>query len=67
MAVPKKKTSKSRKGMRRAHQNHKPINIVFNKDGSPSIPGHIALDGTYGGKVIIARKVSKEEASDSSN
>lgn len=68
MAVPKKKISKSRRGMRRAHKNHKPINVVFNANGSPSIPGHIALDGTYGGKnIVIETKSSKKNVEDASS
>ena len=64
MAVPKKKTSKSRTGMRRSHNNHKPINILVNKEtGVASLPGQIALDGTYGGKLIIAPKVKKATSS----
>jgi large subunit ribosomal protein L32 len=63
MAVPKKKTSKSRRGMRRAHKNAKPINVITNKDGFASLPGHIASDGTYGGKLIIAPKVKSTNSS----
>lgn len=62
MAVPKRKTSKSKRDMRRSHHNHKPINVIINKDGSPSLPGHIAMDGTYGGKQIISPKTPKEKA-----
>jgi large subunit ribosomal protein L32 len=64
MAVPKKKTSKSKRDMRRSHHNHKPINVVINKDGSPSLPGHIALDGTYGGKQIVTQKEAKPTANE---
>jgi large subunit ribosomal protein L32 len=56
MAVPKKKTSKSKRNMRRSHHNHKPINVIINKNGFASLPGHIALDGTYGDKKIITQK-----------
>jgi large subunit ribosomal protein L32 len=56
MAVPKKKTSKSKRNMRRSHHNHKPINVIINKDGIPSLPGHIALDGTYCGKQVVRQK-----------
>jgi large subunit ribosomal protein L32 len=59
MAVPKKKTSKSKRNMRRSHHNHKPINVIVNESGSSSLPGHIALDGTYGGKKIITQKEKK--------
>lgn len=62
MAVPKKKTSKSKRNMRRSHHNHKPINVIINKDGVASLPGHIALDGTYGGKKIILEKEQKAES-----
>lgn len=59
MAVPKKKTSKSRRNQRRSHHNFKPVNVVKNESGSFSLPGHIALDGTYGGKKIISTKEEK--------
>lgn len=68
MAVPKKKTSKSKKGMRRSHHNHKPINIIVSSKGIPSLPGHISLDGTYGGKaIILPKRSSKKEENLSSN
>jgi large subunit ribosomal protein L32 len=63
MAVPKKKTSKSKRNMRRSHDNHKPINVIISKDGVPSLPGQITPDGTYGGKKVIAEKAPKTEAS----
>ena len=64
MAVPKKKTSKSKRNMRRSHHNHKPINVIISKDGVPSLPGQIALDGTYGGKQIIVKKQAKIASSE---
>lgn len=65
MAVPKKKTSKSRRGHRRSHQNVKAMNIVVNKEtGVASLPGQIALDGTYNGKQVIAPKVQKQSSND---
>lgn len=62
MAVPKKKTSKSKRNKRRSHHNHKPINVIVNKNGAASLPGHIALDGTYGEKKIVVTKAEKKSS-----
>lgn len=64
MAVPKKKTSKSKRDMRRSHHAIKPINVIVDKvTGEYRLPHHInKLDGTYNGKQII---VKKEVESDS--
>lgn len=64
MAVPKKKTSKSRRNKRRAHDALKPINISFDKTtGEAKLPHHISLkDGMYNGKqVLIKREKPVEE------
>jgi large subunit ribosomal protein L32 len=62
MAVPKKKTSKSKRNMRRSHHNHKPINVLIDKEtGLPHLPGQIKPDGTYGGKKVIFEKEPKTE------
>lgn len=57
MAVPKKKTSKSRRDMRRAHHALKPINVVVDKEtGEYKLPHHISLkDGTYNGREVIVQ------------
>jgi large subunit ribosomal protein L32 len=64
MAVPKKKTSKSKRNMRRSHHALKPINIVVNSvTGEYQLPHHISLaDGFYRGKRIILEKEPISEA-----
>ncbi len=66
MAVPKKKTSKSRRNMRRAHDALKPINVVIDsKTGEYKLPHHISLeDGYYNGKNVVTPKHMKTAASD---
>lgn len=62
MAVPKKKTSKSKRNMRRAHDAIKQINVVYNKTtGEPQLSHQISVDGYYKDKKIIDEKVAKEE------
>ena len=58
MAVPKRKTSKSKRDMRRSHDALKSINIVEDKDsGEPRISHKIDLStGIYNGKQIIKKK-----------
>jgi len=62
MAVPKRKVTPSRKGMRSANKGLKPLNISFDKtSGEPKLPHHISLkDGTYNGRQI--KKVTVEKA-----
>ena len=38
MAVPKKKTSKSRKGMRRSHDKIAAPNVIYCECGEPTLP-----------------------------
>ncbi|GHU26777.1 50S ribosomal protein L32 [Bacilli bacterium] len=67
MAVPKKKTSPSKRGMRRGGNGTyklKVPNVVMNKEtGEPQLPHHISLDGHYDGRKVIKDKPpkSKEE------
>ena len=57
MAVPKKKTSKSRRDMRRSHLALKPISLAIDATtGEPKLSHHIAKDGTYKGKQVIKVK-----------
>jgi large subunit ribosomal protein L32 len=58
MAVPKKKTSKSKRNMRRAHDSLSKINVVINKTtGEYQLPHHISkTDGTYNSREVIAQK-----------
>ncbi len=63
MAVPKKKTSKSKRNMRRSHDSLSRINVIIDKDtGEYRLPHHMDVSsGEYNGKKIIAEKI--EEAS----
>jgi large subunit ribosomal protein L32 len=63
MAVPKKKTSKSKKGMRRSHDGLPAGNIVeCNNCGIFKVPHHVCIAcGWYAGKVIITQKDRSEE------
>ena len=62
MAVPKRKTSKSKRNMRRSHDAIQMINVIEDKDsGEPRLPHIIDLStGMYNGKQIIKKKESKE-------
>tara|TARA_B110001454_G_C12298181_1_gene258293 strand:- start:186 stop:365 length:180 start_codon:yes stop_codon:yes gene_type:complete len=58
MAVPKRKTSKSRRDKRRSHQNISPANIIEDtKSGEFRLSHHIDLKtGLYNGKQILEPK-----------
>ena len=55
MAVPKRKTSKSKRNMRRSHHKINIANVVEDKkSGEYRLPHHIDLKtGTYNGKKIL--------------
>ena len=61
MAVPKRKTSVSRKKMRRSHHKLSSINIIEDKDsGEPRISHRIDLStGTYNVRQILIKKETK--------
>lgn len=61
MAVPKRKTSKSKRNMRRSHHSLPHINLIEDKDsGEPRLSHRIDLStGIYNGKQILTKKVSK--------
>ena len=61
MAVPKRKTSKSKRNMRRSHDSLKQRNIIEDKDsGEPRISHRIDLStGIYNGRQILIKKESK--------
>jgi large subunit ribosomal protein L32 len=63
MAVPKKKTSKSKRNMRRSHHALKKVNIVVDATtGEYKLPHHISLaDGYYAGRQVLAQKVEPIE------
>ena len=58
MAVPKRKTSKSKRDMRRSHHRVSPVNIVEDKkSGEFRLSHHIDLKtGLYNGKQILEPK-----------
>ena len=58
MAVPKRKTSVSKRNMRRSHNSLKNINIIFDKDSGEARLQH-KIDnstGTYKGRKIFVKK-----------
>lgn len=65
MAVPKKKTSPSKRGMRRGGNGTYKLdfpNVLVDKDtGEYKLAHHISLDGMYDGRKVITEKVKKEE------
>ncbi len=58
MAVPKRKTSSSKKNMRRSHHSLKDINIIIDKDsGEPRLSHKIDKStGMYKGRQILKTK-----------
>ena len=66
MAVPKRKTTPSKRNMRRSH--HRARTQLFAEDkksGELRRPHHMDLStGMYRGKQIIVKKVKKEESSE---
>ena len=60
MAVPKRKTSKSKRDMRRSHDALKSINIIEDKEsGEPRISHRLDLStGIYNGRQIVKKKES---------
>mgnify|MGYP001469747533 CR=1 FL=1 len=58
MAVPKRKTSTSKKNMRRSHLSLKATNIIIDKDsGEPRLSHRIDKStGMYKGKQILKTK-----------
>ena len=55
MAVPKKKTSKSRRDVRRSHLSLKPVNVISCPNCKASkLPHHVCDNcGTYNGHQIL--------------
>ena len=58
MAVPKRKTSKSKRDMRRSHDTLTAMNIIEDKvSGEPRISHRLDLStGIYNGRQIIKKK-----------
>ena len=61
MAVPKRKTSPSKRNMRRSHDSIKNINIIEDKEsGEPRLSHRIDLStGMYNGRQILKQKTAK--------
>ncbi len=69
MAVPKRKTSKSKRNMRRSHHALGSVTVVENQtSGELSRPHHVSPDGFYKGRKVvlsadeIAEELEKKEA-----
>ena len=60
MAVPKRKTSRSKRDMRRSHDSLNLINIVEDKNsGEPRISHRLDMStGVYNGRQILKKKES---------
>jgi len=70
MAVPKKKTSVSRKGLRRAGQHHR-LNrksvISCPKTGEFTLPHRVSPSGWYKDSKIFETKADREEEAEEEN
>ena len=65
MAVPKRKTSPSRRNMRRSHDALKPVNVVENKTtGGLQLSHTISEDGFYKGRQVIKMRVRRNASDD---
>jgi len=54
MALPKKKKSKSKKGMRRSHDRVSVPNVIYCECGEPALPHRVCpACGTYRGRQTI--------------
>ena len=62
MAVPKRKTSKSKRNMRRSHDAIKLINLIEDKEsGEPRISHRLDIStGIYNGRQILKKTVSNK-------
>ena len=61
MAVPKRKTSVSKRNMRRSHDYLKKINVILDKEsGEPRLSHKIDLaTGMYKGREILIKKTKE--------
>jgi large subunit ribosomal protein L32 len=62
MAVPKRKTTPSRRGMRRAHDALKQVNVAIDPTTGEHVLRHQMnrADGTYRGREVVAPKASDD-------
>ncbi len=71
MAVPKKKTSPSKRGLRRGgngtYKTKFPNVLTDKTTGEYKLAHHISLDGYYNGKKVIADKKPKEKPEQATN
>lgn len=60
MAVPKQKTSKSRRNMRRSHHALEKTTVSEDKTtGELKRPHHVSADGYYNGRQVTKSKVNR--------
>ena len=61
MAVPKRKTSVSKRNMRRSHDSLKKINVILDKEsGEPRLSHKIdPATGMYNGREILKKKTKE--------
>ncbi len=61
MAVPKRKTSVSKRNMRRSHDSIQKINVILDKDsGEPRLSHQIDIStGMYKGRQILKKKTKE--------
>ncbi len=66
MAVPKKKTSKSKRNMRRSHHALSKINVIVDKEtGEYRLPHQMnARDGKYNGRQVLTLVKDQEDSDD---
>ncbi len=63
MAVPKRKTTPSKRNMRRSHDSIKDQNVIEDKEsGEPRISHRIDLStGMYNGRQVLKQKTDKQK------
>ena len=61
MAVPKRKTTPSKRNMRRSHDSLQKINVILDKDsGEPRLSHKIDIStGMYKGRQILKKKTKE--------
>lgn len=61
MAVPKRKTSKSKRNMRRSNHALKNINVVEDATtGEFKLPHHVSVDGYYNGRLVTEKAATQD-------
>jgi len=65
MAVPKRKTSRSKRGMRRGSNGSYKVNLpnvlIDQTTGEYKIAHHISLDGYYNGRQVLDNDANNQE------